>query len=59
MAVLGRGGWKEALSFLGIKSADTSLKRMQAIVAAVLHHFLFIFSENALKVLRSFSLFSH
>lgn len=55
MAVLGRGGWKEALSLLGIKSADISPRLIQALVTATLHHFLLIFSENSSKVPRSFS----
>lgn len=53
--MLGRGGWKEALSLLQIKSADISPRLIQALVTAILHHFLLIFSENSSKVPRSFS----
>lgn len=56
MAVQGRGGWREALSLLGIKSADISPRLIQTSGTAALHHFLLIFSEKSSKIPRSFSL---
>lgn len=52
--MLGRGGWREVLSLLGIKSADVSPMLIHISGTATLHNFLLNFSENSSKVPRSF-----